>query len=488
MIEINKCDSNFEVELSLKLIEYWKIPLPIPPNLDDIIIKLRVMVNDFNTLVEKQDFDVELPNLCYSDFVDLVSISIDCFESVNKKHSIKISLKDKWALCFDELEITPQYLQKKIIDQNLRSRNQKILFKLTSTPGLVELFDQTNNLSPSELDDYNKLKLWVYDSRSQNNWRTFCERYMSNRLNEKYKKDINLDILLGDHDYLEAIKSEETIKFSKLKSKGNTEFDEDGITWFIMKSLQEYDKSFYEYLLRKNIDPINPIAKDRNIASSVHRKIKPIVFYRYYFTEKALRKGKEKKLRSRNINTFCHGKNYIFDITDGNPRAFANLVNDFIDQVQFTSSGVLKKIPVAKQARIIESFSENYAFLRIRNYAKNEIKNNDLLLWEIIDKIGKYFFQQLVVERFNADPFILFYVENKDIRLQNFIEIALESGAILKIEDEIPRKNVKRQTDVFRLSYSLYPKYRLPKIDYNPIDLRRILYPSKDESPNLFTM
>ena len=201
-----------------------------------------------------------------------------------------------------------------------------------------------------------------------------------------------------------------------------------------------------------------------------------------------MRKGKEKKLRSRNINAFCHGKNYIFDIADGNPRAFANLVNDFIDQIQFTGSGILKKIDVQKQARIIESFSENYAFLRIRNYPKNEIKNNDMLLWEIIDKIGKYFFQQLVMEKFNADPYILFYVDNKDMRLKNFIEIALESGAILKIEDEIPRKNVRRDTDVYRLSYSLYPKYRLPKIDYNPIDLRRILFPIKDDSPNLFGM
>ena len=171
LIEINKCNSKFEVDLSLKLIEYWNIPLPIPPNLDDIIIKLRAMVNDFNTLVERQNLNVDLPDICYSDFVDLLSISIDCFESVNKNYSSPIALKDKWALCFDELEITPQYLQKKIIEQNLRSRNQKIIFKLTSTPGLVELFDETNNLSPSELDDYTKLKLWVYDNRSQKNWR-----------------------------------------------------------------------------------------------------------------------------------------------------------------------------------------------------------------------------------------------------------------------------------------------------------------------------
>ena len=97
-------------------------------------------------------------------------------------------------------------------------------------------------------------------------------------------KEINLDALLGDHDYLEGIKSEEAIKFSKLKSKSNTEFDEGGITWFIMKSLQVYDKSFYEYLLKKNIDPVNPIAIDRNkdIISSSQNKTNSFIQVLFY--------------------------------------------------------------------------------------------------------------------------------------------------------------------------------------------------------------
>jgi energy-coupling factor transporter ATP-binding protein EcfA2 len=488
LIELNQCENSFEIDLSLKLIEHWKMPLPLPPNLYDIIIKLRVMVNEFNNIIGRKKSDIELPDICYSDFVDLVSISIDCFESINKKYSNPIHIKSKWALCFDELEITPEFLQKNIIGQNLRSRNQKIIFKLTSTPGLIEIFDQTNKQSPSELDDYTKLKLWVFDNRSQKDWRVFCEKYMSTILNEYYKKSIDLNILLGEHNYLEGLKSEETILFSKSKSKENSEFDEGGIMWYVMKLLQNFDKSFYDYLIRKNIDPLNPIASDRNKASSVHRKIKPIVLFRYYFTEESPRKGKNKKLRSRNINSFCHGKDFIFDIADGNPRAFANLVNDFISQVQFTNSGILKKIPISQQARIIELFSKNYAFLRIRNYPRNEIKNSDQLLWQLIDKIGKYFFNKLVLEDFNADPFILFYVDPKDNKMKSFIEIALESGAILKIEDEIPRVGIKRNIDVFRLSYSLYPKYRLPKIDYNPIDLKKILYPNEDAAPNLFNM
>lgn len=486
LLEINGCDLSFDVELSLKLIEFWRIPLPIPPSLDDIIIKLRAMVNEFNTIVQKQNYEIELPDICYSDFVDLISISIDCFEGVNKKQEKNISLKEKWALCFDELEIAPSILQKTIIYENLRSRNQKILFKLTSTPGLVELFDESQNESPSELDDFTTLKLWIYDNRSQKDWRSFCQKYMTNVLSNRYNKEINLDKLLGENDYLDGLRnSDESVNFSKLKSKDNTEYDVDGIMWFVMKTLQEYDKSFYSYLLRKQLDPLNPVAESRRIASSVHRKIKPIVLYRYYFTEKAQKKGKEIKLRSRNINTFCHGKNYIFDISDGNPRAFANLVIDFIDQVQFTGSGTLKRIPIPNQARIIEAFSENYAFLRIRNYPKNDIKNNSLMLWEIIDKIGNYFFNQLVLGDFNADPYILFYVDKADKQLQSFIEIALEAGAILKIEDEIPRQGIRKNINVYRLSYSLYPKYKLPKVDYNPIDLKRILNPKVD-TPSLF--
>jgi len=483
LLEINNIESGFEIDLCKKLIDCWEIPKPLPPNLADIVIKIRCMVKDFNSIINKNSITDELPKLCYNNFVDLISVAIDCFESINNSKEYKnIEYKNRWALCFDELEIAPKFLQELIINQNLRSlSDQRLIFKITTTPSLNLSNHDFSGLNPSELDDFTELKLWVYDNRSQKQWRSFCESYLKSSLETKFNdKIIDIKVLLGDHDYINGLKAGEPYEYSKLKSKNNTEFEEGGIMWYVMKKLQYFDDSFRDFLDRKDINPFNPIPKNREQEASIHRKIKPIVLYRYYFTEKSNRKDKRVKLRSRNINTLNHGKDYIYDISDGNPRAFANIVNEIIKQVQFSNDKRNKNIDIPSQTRIIESFSINYSYKRIINYPKNIIKNSDLLLYEIVDKIGDYFFNRLVLSDFTADPTILFYIDSSDTELENFIDIALESGAILKIEEEIPKKGVRKAHDVYRLSYSLYPKYRLPKVNYNPIPLRNILNSQKN--------
>ena len=56
------------------------------------------------------------------------------FQEIFKNTSFVNQKKFKWALCFDELEIAPEWLQKKIYTEYLRSTNQSLLFKITSTP------------------------------------------------------------------------------------------------------------------------------------------------------------------------------------------------------------------------------------------------------------------------------------------------------------------------------------------------------------------
>lgn len=480
LIETHEVEVGFEIELALKLIENWDIPKPVSPHLDDITIKIRKMVSDFNAYYRQGTIAETLPNLCYKSYIDLASIAIDCFNSLNKQGKYKkITCKDKWALCFDELEIMPDFFQNEIVNYDLRGiSDQRLLLKLTSTPGLDKLSIE-NNLKPREIDDYTILKLWIYDTRSQKKWRNFCEKYMKFIFEGYYNRNVNLNTLFGRKlEYNKGLKAVEGTAFAKSKSDGDdgeNQFSEDGLMWEVMRLLQEYDDSFYHYLMKKGIDPFNPVPKNKSQEAAVHRKIKPIVLYRYYFTESS-KTGKTKKLRSRNINAFNNGKEYIFDIADGNPRAFAYLVNEFIDKIQFEKNAV-QEMPIPLQSRTIYSFSKNYFHKRILNYPRNEIKinNNKDLLYEIIDKIGNYFFEKIVIDDFNPDPVIFFYTSSSETWLNNFIEIALEAGAIFKVEEEIRIKGLKKTRDVYRLSYSLYPIYKLPKVDYNPILLSRIL-------------
>lgn len=489
LIELSDVKSTFEVELALKLIDNWDIPKPISPNLDEITIRIRKIVSDFNSFYRQGLIGENLPKLCYKSYIDLISIAIECFEAINRRgeHG-QISCKEKWALCFDELEITPKFFQKDIVNYDLRGiPDQRLFLKVTSTPRIEEASSK-DVLNPREIDDYTNLRLWVYDKKSQEKWRNFCEKYMKYALYNYYNKDVDLNMLFGKNlDYNKGLKAVDSSFFYKSKydgDEGERQFEKDGIMWQVIKILQEYDKSFYNYLMKKNIDPLNPVPINENQEASIHRKIKPIVLYRYYFTE-SLSKKTGIKQRSRNINAFNHGKEFLFDISDGNPRAFAHLVREFIDKVPF-KNGVVQEMAIPLQSRLIYAFSKDYFHKRILNYPQNEIQNNKDLLYEIIDKIGKFFYNKIVLEDFNPDPYIFFYVNPEEKDLTNFIEIALEAGAIFKVETEIGIKGVRRTQNVYRLSYSLYPIYRIPKVDYNPIPLSRILN-NADSSPNLFS-
>ncbi|MBA4409707.1 MAG: hypothetical protein C0397_09835 [Odoribacter sp.] len=481
LIEMLKLDQNFEVDLSIELIENWNIPKPVSPNLASITLKLTTMVNNFNIFVRKKKYEVDLPDICYSDFINLVSIGIMIFENQANKLKLDFFKKDyKWALCFDELEIAPEWLKHKLINSDLRSRDQKILFKLTSTPGLDELRNKSDITRPSKYEDFNVHKLWVHDKKSQNDWHIFCAKYVKSHLSKSSKAIKDLKSIFGIHSFDDALKQSENV-FATCKTKNDTQFYEDGLVWKAMKLLAEFDKSFYRFLLRKQMDPSNPIPINRNQLNSVHRKIKQIVYYRYYFTEQSLQDNSI-KLRSRNVNLFNHGLDFIFDIADGNPRAFVILINSFEKVIDSNQELPIK---ISIQARIIDKFTSDFFYPRIENYPRNIInyKSKIFTLIEIVNCIGNYFFQRLVLESFSADPVIFFYMDNNcPIEFKAFIDIALESGAILNVEDEIAIKGVRKNTSVYRLSYALYPIYKLPQRDYKIIGLSNIIAPLIDKN------
>jgi len=494
LIEYSEVKNTFEIELAAKLIENWDIPKPISPNFNEITIRLRKMVSDFNIYYRRGIIDENLPELCYKNYIDLISLAIDCFEAINKRgeHG-RISCKEKWALCFDEFELTPKFFQEEVKDSRRGIADQRLLLKLTTIPEIDEVFTKKDVFTPREIDDFTVVKLWVFNRRSQNQWRDFCENFMERALHKHYEKKINLNTLFGKRlNYNNGLRAVESSIFAKSKyadgDEGKNQYEENGIMWETMRLLQRFDKSFYAFLMKKGVDPLNPVPKDRNQEASIHRKIKPIVLYRYYFTE-GLKSGKTgTKQRARNINAFNHGKEFIFDISDGNPRALSHLVNEFIiGNKELIKNGVVKEMEIQDQSRLIYSFSEQYSYRRIYNYPQNEMVYNKYLLHEIIEKIGEFFYSKIVLEDFKLEPYSFFYIEPEEKEFTRFIEIALEAGAIFKVETEIGIKGVRRTQNVYRLSYSLYPKYKLPKVDYNQIPLSQILKKNNaDNSPNLF--
>ena len=482
----------YDIALAQELIELWKIPTPIVPNLYSISQRFYSYVDDLNVIVQRSDTHAKLGDFCYWDFVNKVEIAINAFEERFRNIDFFKNKPFKWALCFDELEIAPQWLYTRLMNDELRSRNQKILFKLTTIP-TISMAKATGTLSSRNLDDYEIVKLWVYDSRSQSNWRNFCESYLQKVLFTKYHTNVSTKSLFGELDYNKALRESDKSVFSQLSTAENSEFEEGGIMWYVMKELSQIDKSFYMYLNKKHINPLNPTPINKGQIDQVHRKIKPIVLYRYYFKRSD---DQPKKRRSRKVVSFNHGRNYIYDIADGNPRAFVNLINDFLPNVNLNKkSGQPQTIPINKQATIINDFCTNYFYPRIAYYPDSVIKfnNKTITLEKLINEIGIFFQKQYVENDFKQDPYSLIQYDDKcPVEIEKIFNKGLESGGILLIEEE-ERDNkvrgVRKKTKVYRLSYSLYPYFNLPQRTYSVRDLSGILAPlliaDKIEYPQL---
>jgi len=479
-IGVNEDCQKHDILLAEELIDLWEIPTPIVPDLYSITQRFHKYVSQLDTLVQRKETHVRLEDYCYWDFVDKVGLAINAFEERFKNFDFFKEKPFKWALCFDELEVAPQWLFLELIDQNFRSRNQKILFKITTIPTITaqefqatrDELEKKDTFSSNTGDDYEIIKMWVHNSRAQKNWRMFCNEYAKKMLFNKFNKEISPTLFWGQQNYNEALKASDKAVFAKFfRLKEQSEFEEDGIIWYVMKEVAQMDKSFHRYLLRKGVDPLNPVPINKRQVDQVHRKIKPIVLYRYYF------KKEDDQRRSRKVVSFNYGTDYIYDLTDGNPRAFVNLFNKFMPEFKLNGSGVPIMIKINTQANIISEFSKEYFYPRVAYYSDSVVryKGKIITLENMLDAIGNYFHSQYIGEKFTADPFSLIKFDekcpNEIIKLFNK---GLESGGILMVEDE-EYKGVRKNVRIYRLSYSLYPYYNLPQRLYAIKNLSDIL-------------
>ncbi|MBO6516830.1 MAG: hypothetical protein JJ975_09805, partial [Bacteroidia bacterium] len=133
---------------------------------------LSQLNGEVNISVSKRLKTIEyetLPRILFKDFVDLTRIAVRIYES-----SMGLDSEQKWALCFDELELLPKKQQMFIVSL-LRSTDQKLIYKITSTPVL----GITDEVLATPKNDFEPVKLWVYDSTGQSSWRAFCQEFTS---------------------------------------------------------------------------------------------------------------------------------------------------------------------------------------------------------------------------------------------------------------------------------------------------------------------
>lgn len=466
----------FEHNLSKDIIEAWALGKNILPSFYSIKIELKKRVRDINNAVNRAKdssarFDTNpltLPDYCYDDFMDLIEVACDAFESQNLKFQF-VGEEIKWAICFDELEIAPKWLQEDLIRNKLRSSPQRFLFKLTTSPIVDVILDLES--SPAPGSDYNIIPNWNYNSNREKEWEDFSMKLLSSKFEKHFNESLQLDKVFGKWDYERAIYPEIAKKYqaSEISSRYKHEWEQKTIMWYVIKELVKIDNSFRSFLEAQKIDPNDPTPISPSMINEIHRKIKPLIIFRYYY--RGAVRG-----RPRKRNYLFHGLEFIFKFSDGNPRTLINLVNEFFPYVDYDNPEKTK-IPIGLQASIFEKLSQK-KLNDIKNYPNANLKTSagTINLADLLERVGTYFFERQIRDHFRMDAVGSFVIDqNVNAKLIELLKLALELGVIQDVNGDNQTLKTSLVGNQFRFSYALYPILGIPPRDENGISLSKIL-------------
>ncbi|HVF59222.1 MAG TPA: hypothetical protein VNJ70_05355 [Thermoanaerobaculia bacterium] len=365
----------------------------------------------------------------------------------------------QWALCFDELEMAPQWLQTELL-RDLRSTDQRLLLKLTWTPIVPDFL----RLHAQPGADYDVVRLWnshVPDFRPF--CRMFAERLIKDRLGEEAKSP---ELLFGRSSFArdEAPKEEEDAY-----ARGTE-------VWDAFRTQASSDRHFATYLKRHGVNPQDPSSAPPEIRDRVLRKVKPIVLLRDAFR-------KSSGGRSRKKRSLYSGEDAIYAMSDGNPRWLAGLLNDLLDALlkDLQSRGRKKfSLPMraSLQADVLEAASRRMvAFIRAFPVLQGErYETTAGVLVDIVDTLGKRLEVELLGRDFNSDPIGGFLVDDSLPNLvRREIERGLLIGALILLSEARSGMPDNLRGARVRLSFMLAPVYKLTFRNFRAVGLSGLL-------------
>lgn len=460
--EISDAEPLAEIELSNILIDRWKLRNVAPQlilvkeallkRIDDVNQQIRYCIyNDIKTIPDEDFF--------YLDFDSSLSYIFDSFKRIYPKLTIK-----KWALCFDELEFAPKWLQENLY-KSLRSRNdQRILYKISSSPILPKELESIfmGNYSASAGNDFDCIKMWA-----TGNEENFAIEIIESILKENKILD-KARVYFGKNNlYLD----------DKVESYGEgSEYIEE------IKSLANIDEYFFKYLKYNEIDPSSPTPKYSKQKASIFRKIKPIVYFRNQFIKENHFKSKlELRTRKKNVDLY-NGIEILCKICEGNPRWLIGLTNSIIEKS-------VENNKASQRVQYDEIINTSNRFINSIENIAIELKDNNITIRQFINKIGEYFKEELLGDEFKPEPGSTFKVDVDNSDYLTILEKGLFQGAFILVDNEHDNFDFDVLGKRLKLSYLYYPKFRLPIRKSKEISLRKILTNSQyNDSVNLFNL
>jgi len=444
-----------EERICKRMITEWHLG-PTLPCIEGVIDRLHSRTNQLSIMCERllitgsvAEQAKSLPDWLFLDYLSAAGVICHIFDETLPALSTK-----RWALCFDELELSPDWLQKRLLGE-LRSSDEQFLFKLSTSP--IPSFIQETEASP--LNDYREIKLWPH---TQTDNHQFCEDLTSAFLERKGVSNTPANY------FGKSAISEENI------SETQNEYGRGSENWRILKEAARRDRTLWDLLLFKGINPDDPATDDMTKRDQVLRKVKPTAWLRMEFRKSDL--SGAPGMRPRKNASIYSGSEAIYDISDGNPRRLIGILSDMLAIWERKKD---QAMPPCVQSRVLYQTAHKFkALTQALPYANVSDLQRGVTMFQLLDQLGSYFAKRILEDSFPLDPVGSFVIDDKTPPLViDLLKTAAYHGAIIYVDDVTSITNSEMVGKRFRLSYLWAPLFRLPLRLYTAVPLSSCLQP-----------
>lgn len=425
------------------------------PSFDFVMLQLKKRLSIIGEFIYKNLHKVEvidekeIETFIYFDFMHSITTVI---EILNSSFADK---NQKWALLFDELEIAPADIRKELFNFLRSTDDQRIIFKLSISPYAQDL-NLSNTSGSYAGHDYVPINL-TYSRKERA--RPFCEGLFNQMCRFYGLEHLSAGKVFGISEFDRG---------NEEKAKEQSAYGVNSALYCRFKSLAEKDKSFRNYLERKNINLEQMESMTEKERASKVRKVTNLVCIRDTFL------NEKQGIRSVKKTKLYTGFKTLFDITEGNPRLFLAIVGPLLKKYVHTG----RPISESDQADIVTIAIDRFrALLSTIPAPDGYPQKMGASLISLIDYIGESFQKNILREDFNADPATSFTVDNNTHeKIKELLGMALNAGAIIYIHESEETPLLDSLTGKkFRLSHLLAPYFRLPLIVNKSQNLSTIL-------------
>lgn len=447
-------------DLCSSLISAWQLPPTVPylpaveEALESRMSQVRLLASRAYATHGKSLVGKPLPDFFYLDYLLGVGEAVTAFD-----HLFSGGRPLRWALCFDELELAPHWLQKRLMTE-ARSTDQRFVFKLSTSP-LPDFWDQT---PATFLNDFHRIPMWEYGAEREKTF-DFCNNLTKAILRRK-------GITLSPRELFGT-----SLIAGSGKVEGRPdEYEHGSGNWQIIRDAAVRDPSLAGILTKHGISPADPTTTSIEKRDRVLRKVKPIVLFREAFSK--IDKDGNIQIRSRKVADIYSGVEAIYKISDGNPRWLIWIVNQLLDNVSCGQDGTPSSISRSRQARVLTRASRQFSSLvAALPEATAKLGNRRISLQEVLKIVGESFSRSMLLGPFSLDPKGTFIVDaSTPYVIRRFLRVAVVQGAVVLIDgpdsDDFSLDLIGKRC---RLSYILSPTYRLPLRQYAAVQLSKCL-------------